>query len=149
MEVTRKIEFDAGHRVLGHGGKCRYLHGHRYVAEVSVSTDELNRLGMVIDFGDVKDVVKSWIDSHWDHNLLLNTEDPLWEVLNSPEALHNLNGGKIPYRIEQNPTAEVMAEELLWQTQTLIQNVNAELLVTKVRLFETPNCWADFRNPNA
>ena len=77
MRITRKIEFDAGHRVYGHEGKCAHLHGHRYVAEITVQAEELDGIGRVIDFGAVKKVMKEWIDMCWDHNTLLNADDPL------------------------------------------------------------------------
>ena len=49
-----KIEFDAAHRVIGHQNKCRYLHGHRYVLEVTAVSNVLNSIGMVVDFGFLK-----------------------------------------------------------------------------------------------
>src|SRR5262245_52482042 len=80
MLCTRKLEFDAGHRVLGHGGKCRHLHGHRYVAEVTCYAEELDKLGFVVDFSVIKTVVGDWIDENFDHNMILNPKDPLWTV---------------------------------------------------------------------
>ena len=52
--ITKKLEFDYGHRVLGHEGKCRHLHGHRGVAEVTVYAPSLDNLGRVVDFGAIK-----------------------------------------------------------------------------------------------
>src|SRR5690349_13980098 len=60
-QVTKVIEFAYGHRLLEHGGKCRYLHGHNGIAEVDIDSEQLDRLGMVIDFGDINEVVKKWI----------------------------------------------------------------------------------------
>ena len=80
LEITKKIEFDYGHRVLGHEGKCCYLHGHRGVAEVTVcAVDDggVDDLGRVVDFGVVKEVIGGWIDEKWDHNFLLHKDDPL------------------------------------------------------------------------
>ena len=75
--VTRKLEWDSGHRVLNHGGKCRHLHGHRYVAEITVEATQLNDLGMVVDFSLIKERVGKWIDENWDHNFLAHPEDPI------------------------------------------------------------------------
>ena len=60
---TRKLEFDAAHRVMEHESKCRHLHGHRYVAEVTVATSELDGLGRVLDFGLLKTELGGWIDA--------------------------------------------------------------------------------------
>src|SRR5262245_40582673 len=70
-----EIVFDAGHRILGHQGKCSSPHGHTYRAEVFVRADELDQLGFAIDFGSLKAPLKAWIDSHWDHAFLLNALD--------------------------------------------------------------------------
>jgi 6-pyruvoyltetrahydropterin/6-carboxytetrahydropterin synthase len=138
--ITRRLEFDSGHRVLGHEGKCKNLHGHRYVAEITVDAPALDQLGRVVDFGMVKGLVGDWIDKYWDHNLLLHPEDPLATVLDSPRLL-----GREPYIMTRgNPTAENMAAELLQIAQGLFNNAGyRNLLVTCVRLYETPNCWAD------
>lgn len=143
--ITRKFGFDAGHRVLGHEGKCRHLHGHRYVAEVTIYTSDLDGLGRVIDFGEVKQVIGDWIDTNWDHNMILNREDPFVEILKKASD-------KEPYTMD-NPTAENMARELfVWSSQLLAKlnerhgNPNA-LIVKRVCIWETPNCCATFEAP--
>ncbi len=133
IQITRRLEFDAGHRVLGHEGKCRHIHGHRYAAEITIQGPGLDSLGRVIDFGVVKAVVGDWIDKHWDHNLLLNSKDPL---LFGP-----LDEERVPYLFGGNPTAENMAREL-WQVATNLLASN--LQVIRVRIYETPSCYADF-----
>jgi 6-pyruvoyltetrahydropterin/6-carboxytetrahydropterin synthase len=50
MKVIRRIEIDAGHRLLKHEGKCRNLHGHRYVFEVEAQSKQLDSVGRGIDF---------------------------------------------------------------------------------------------------
>lgn len=71
MECTRRIAFDAAHRVVGHNFKCKYLHGHRYTLEITAKTAELNEMGMVVDFGELKQIMKTWIDKNFDHNTIL------------------------------------------------------------------------------
>ncbi|EER22473.1 queuosine biosynthesis protein QueD [Rickettsia tamurae subsp. buchneri] len=58
IKCTRRIEFDAGHRIIGHQNKCQFLHGHRYVLEITIATNETDKLGMIIDFGLIKDLAK-------------------------------------------------------------------------------------------
>ena len=75
MYCTQIIQFDAAHRIIGHQGKCRKLHGHRYVLEATFTADTLNDLNMIIDFATIKAKLKSWIDECWDHNTVLSKAD--------------------------------------------------------------------------
>lgn len=155
--ITRRIEFDAGHRVLGHEGKCRHIHGHRYCAEVTVTAPDLDDLGRVLDFGIVKAIVGGWVDSNWDHNLLLHKDDPLvgcWSIAvgerRDPDAylMREMFGGKPPYIMQcGNPTAENIATELMVKAQELLHTVDPVMHVSRVRVYETPNCWADAFSP--
>src|SRR5712671_4355896 len=104
ISCTRRFEFDAAHRVLGHKGNCRHLHGHRYSVEVTISVNELDALGMVIDFADLKELVGGWINKYLDHNILLNTDD-----LVLPHLIHE---ERRPYLMGCNPTAENIAREI-------------------------------------
>lgn len=147
VTITRKLEFDAGHRVLKHESKCKHLHGHRYVAEITVAGQELDSLGRVIDFGVVKQVVGGWIDKVWDHNLILHPNDPLLRALDGIRGADSLLveeilGGKEPFVLDSNPTAENMSRVLFEISDELLRPY--DIKVVAVRLFETPNCWADF-----
>lgn len=145
--ITRRLEFDAGHRLVGHESKCANLHGHRYVADISVTADEgLDGVGRVIDFSRVKDIVGGWIDRNWDHNLILNSEDPLlsmWEDSNVGVTWETIFGNKDPFVMHINPTAENMSEYLYGVAKQLLEE-KYYIKVVSVRLYETPNCWADF-----
>lgn len=160
--ITRKLEWDAGHRVLGHEGKCAHLHGHRYVAEVSVAANGLDELGRVVDFSVVKEVLGKWIDDNWDHNMMLHPNDPLCQLQGdklegfhsggtvaghvslAPTFLAELFGvGKKPYIMPvgcENPTAENIAVVLFRQATRILPK---NLQVVQIRVYETPNCWAD------
>ena len=131
---TRKLEFDSAHRVMRHESKCRNLHGHRYVAEIT-ACGRLDSLGRVIDFGVLKQVIGGWIDEHWDHGLIVNEEDiALIHMCKAAEW-------KV-FILPNNPTAENMAPFLLAKANELLDDTG--VLVTHVRLYETPNCWADY-----
>ena len=75
IKCTRRIEFDAAHRILEHESKCKMLHGHRYALEITVKAEKLDKLGRVVDFGVIKEVVGQWIDNNWDHNTILSNKD--------------------------------------------------------------------------
>jgi 6-pyruvoyltetrahydropterin/6-carboxytetrahydropterin synthase len=153
--VTVRIPFEAAHRLLGHPGKCKYIHGHSYVATVVMSRAVLDKLGMVLDFSAIKRLVKSWIDNWWDHNLILSTEDPLYELFTRPtKETSELVGDKKIYGMacKRNPTAEGMSTELyeVIQNQILTYFVkNGYEDLTNVRLVsvsiqETENCSATY-----
>lgn len=136
IKCTRKIEFDAGHRVVGHQNKCNFLHGHRYVLEVTVASRSLNNLGMVIDFGDLKNIIKKWIDDNFDHSLILHKEDK-----QMGEQISAWTGQKI-YYMEQNPTAENIALHLKSEIFPKLFN-DKNFYIDKLKLFETPNCFVE------
>jgi len=137
FEIMRRIEFDAAHRVMRHESKCKNLHGHRYAAEIFVQDmSGLDSLGRVIDFSILKEKIGGWIDECWDHGVILNTEDrELIELCKRNKWKH--------YRmLSGNPTAENIAKELFGVAK--LQLEQTQLLVTRVRIHETPNCYADY-----
>lgn len=128
--IRRRFEFDAGHRVLGHEGKCAHPHGHRYAAEVTLA-GELDSIGRVVDFGDVKAILGSWLNEHMDHAFLVYEGDLV--VLTWLKQ----NGFK-HYEMESNPTAENIAQHLIATFRRLLGPC-----VVAVSVWETPNCMAE------
>jgi 6-pyruvoyltetrahydropterin/6-carboxytetrahydropterin synthase len=129
---TRRIQFCAGHRVVGHESKCNNLHGHNYVAFVTARASNLDKLGRVIDFGVLKTVVGGWIDEHWDHGMILWSEDS--------EAIDAMFAGQKMFLMPTIPTAENMAEFLKSVSSNLLKG---RVEITKVVLWETENCFAE------
>ena len=134
ISITRRLEIDAGHRLVNHEGKCRHLHGHRYVFQVTCTADELDDVGRVIDFGVIKTKVGNWLDAFLDHGMILQRGDPLAEVLAEADQ-------KV-FMMDEPPTAENLAK-LVWDRADQIL-CNYPINVLKVRCHETPNCYADF-----
>jgi 6-pyruvoyltetrahydropterin/6-carboxytetrahydropterin synthase len=132
-QVTKTIEFSYGHRLLNHNGKCRYLHGHNGMLEVDIDAEELDSMGMVIDFSDVNAVVKKWVDENLDHRMILCGEDPMLPAMKQ--------AGEPVYVMEKNPTAENIAA-LIWAAAH-----EAGLRVSEVRLWETSTSRATYRGP--
>ncbi|MBY0228204.1 MAG: 6-carboxytetrahydropterin synthase, partial [Gemmataceae bacterium] len=81
FSVTREITFCYGHRILGHAGKCRHLHGHNGRVAVTLEAESLDALGMVADFGTIKDTVGKWIAERLDHRMILKRGDPALPAL--------------------------------------------------------------------
>lgn len=136
ISITRKLEFDAGHRVMGHENKCGTLHGHRYTVEVTAEAKELDSIGRIIDFSVLKEKIGSWIDEHWDHTTIIYDQDQ--ETL---KAMRWIPKNKEPFAAPWNPTAENMANYLL-KTVCPRELSQTGVLVTGVKVWETPNCWA-------
>jgi len=132
---TRRIQFCAGHRVAGHENKCRNLHGHNYVAYITARAHKLDEIGRVVDFSVLKQLVGGWIDRYWDHGFIVGEDDR--EARSVVEAM---DGQKV-YVLPQNPTAEWMADYLLYD---VCEEVLADsgVRATKVVLWETENCYA-------
>jgi len=128
--VTKRIEFCYGHRLLDYDGICQHPHGHNAVAEIEIHRDALDARDMVVDFNDIKHVVKGWIDRELDHKMILRRDDPLARSL---EAL-----GEPVFLLDHNPTAERIAQ--------LLFDVAREqgLPVVRVTLWETPTSWATY-----
>ncbi len=134
---TRILEFDAAHRVVNHESKCATLHGHRYKVEITAEAEKLDAIGRVIDFSVLKDKVGTWIDTYWDHTTILFDQD-----VETVKALRWIPRYKEPFVCPFNPTAENMAEYLLTEVcHSVLKDTG--VVVTKVRVWETPNCYAE------
>lgn len=144
ITITRRFEFDYGHRVLGHEGKCASLHGHRGVAELTVRGPSLDDLGRVIDFGVLKSVIGAWIDNNWDHTMLLHEDDPLLTMCHSIDPSYTVFGPRAPFVMpdKMNPTAENMALVLLSKSRLLLLS-QKQIEPISVRMWETPKCYSD------
>jgi 6-pyruvoyltetrahydropterin/6-carboxytetrahydropterin synthase len=136
IECTRRIEFDAAHRVMGHENKCKFLHGHRYVLEITARTSELDSLGRVVDFGVLKSIMKEWIDENLDHNVILYEKDKTLGELITKETGQNI------YYLKSNPTAENIALHLKSDIIPLLFTEDSFDIV-KLRLYETPNAYVE------
>ncbi|HZJ33609.1 MAG TPA: 6-carboxytetrahydropterin synthase [Vicinamibacterales bacterium] len=128
--VTKRIEFCYGHRLMNYDGVCRYPHGHNAVVEIDIHAERLDARNMVADFGEIKTIVKGWIDRELDHKMILRKDDPL------AAALQKM--GDPVYLLDSNPTAERIAQ--------LIFDKSREhgLPVARVTVWETPTSWATY-----
>ena len=135
--ITRRIEWDAAHRILRHESKCRSVHGHRYVALLTVTAPKLDAQDRVIDFSVLKERVGSWVDDRWDHTTLVNQADTELLLFTSAQAL---NGNKKPFAFDGEPTAESIAAVLYGVAVALLADTG--IIVDSVEVFETPNCSA-------
>ncbi len=131
MRLSVEFAFDAAHRILGHAGKCAWLHGHTYRIQVSVEADVLDRLGMVMDFDDLKALVEKHVIARWDHAALFREDDPLVPAIVRVQA-------EAPQKIitfPQNPTAEILARTAF---EALAPVLPAGVRLTRLVVWESP-----------
>jgi 6-pyruvoyltetrahydropterin/6-carboxytetrahydropterin synthase len=143
LTITRKLEFDAGHRIPDHKSQCRNLHGHRYTLEITLIGDVIEEEGssdngMIMDFSDVKALAKQHLVDVWDHAFLAYAKDTA--VL---EFLQSLPGHKTVV-INRIPTVENLAREAFDILRAAYRDrYGTGLRLHKLVLHETPNCWAE------
>ena len=142
--VTRYHDISCGHRVVGHEGKCRHLHGHNYRIHFECTAPDTDELGRVIDFGVIKSALCMWVEDNWDHRMLLWERDPILEALDErmiqsgelnkvlDESLHIVNF---------NPTAENMAAYLL-EVIGPMRLDGTGVTLSRVTIEETMKCSA-------
>lgn len=143
MFITRRLEFDAGHRIPDHKSQCRHLHGHRYAIEITLSGQVIDKSGdaangMVMDFSEVKSLAQTHLVNIWDHAFLAYRGDTLVVELLQAIPEHKT------VLLDRVPTAENLARiafEIL--DKVYRDTYGNHLSLERVRLYETPNCWAD------
>jgi 6-pyruvoyltetrahydropterin/6-carboxytetrahydropterin synthase len=138
--ITRSIEFDAGHRVPSHNGRCRNPHGHRYRVEVDLTGALFTsgpEQGMVADFGILKDILAEVTD-RYDHAMIV------WE--GDEELLGALGGhGWRVVSLPLPPTAEFLAQLLYEATAPQVAiNWSGQVELERLTVWETPTTSATY-----
>lgn len=140
IRITKIFHFEMAHALMNYDGLCRNIHGHSYQLEVTVKgninhhTDNAKK-GMVMDFSDLKQIVKKHIIEHYDHALLLNAQS-------DPELLKALkkNYKKI-ITVDYQPTSEQLLVDFASKLQTQLPPY---VTLYKLRLSETQNSYAEW-----
>ena len=147
ISITRRLEFDSGHRIPNHDGQCRHLHGHRYAIEVTLTGEVANHPGkaddgMVLDFGDIKKLTNQYVVDLWDHAFLVAKEDESLVAFLATLPNHKT------VVMEHVPTVENLANAAFAILQPVFSKAfGGRLELSILRLYETPNCWADVHHP--
>jgi len=138
--ISRKGNFDSGHRVMNEKFKCFNVHGHTYLYELTFEFNSMEEIGYNIDFKEIKRVGCQWIDDMLDHGMILNPKDELLiapcSALNSKLWLMTLNGA-FNYC---NPSVENIAKEVFLALEYLFED-HKGLKLHEVTIYETPNCF--------
>jgi 6-pyruvoyltetrahydropterin/6-carboxytetrahydropterin synthase len=143
LTITRKVEFDSGHRIPDHHSQCRNLHGHRYTLLITLTGDVVQKdgesdNGMIMDFGDIKALANQYLVNLWDHAFIVYEKDTVVRAF-----LESMPGHKTVV-VDRVPTVENLAKIAF----DILKNVyhdhyGRQMSLSKVTLYETPNCWAE------
>ena len=141
IRITKQFSFETGHALYGYDGKCKNVHGHSYRLDVTVIgkpiSDNSNvKFGMVIDFGDLKKIVKEEIVDVFDHATVFNKNTPHVELAKELEDRgHNV------LLVNYQPTSEMMVIDFSAKIKKRLPN-NIHLFSLKLQ--ETATSFAEW-----
>ncbi|MDA1040005.1 MAG: 6-carboxytetrahydropterin synthase [Planctomycetota bacterium] len=139
LSLIRQLKFCAGHRLYQHESKCAFFHGHNYRVDIEVVGQgggaEVDAVGRVVDFSQIKQRMLGWLDTHWDHAFIVFAQDE-----NALAAVRMVEPTKY-FVLPWNPTAENMARYLL---EVVAPEVLGDLgvIAREVRVWETDESCA-------
>lgn len=142
MIITKRIEWDMGHRIPNHQSVCHNLHGHRYVVEVAVegvvhTTIGQSNEGMVLDFGEIKELMMKHIHEPCDHSFMYYEDDP------TMVAFFKENPHFKTVKVAFVPTAENIAAWIFHKLEEpLTRTYGRQLQLKSVQVWETPSSSA-------
>jgi 6-pyruvoyl tetrahydropterin synthase/QueD family protein len=141
IRITKHFDFESAHALYGYDGKCKNIHGHSYHLYVTVIGEpivdaENPKNGMVMDFGDLKVIVKKEIITKFDHAVVLNENSPHKELAKTiNDYSHKVV--LVPYQ----PTSENM---LLDFSERIQRQLPQNVLLHSLKLYETANSYAEW-----
>lgn len=141
IRITKQFSFETGHALYGYDGKCRNVHGHSYKLSVTVigqpiTDNEHVKFGMVIDFGDLKKIVKSEIVDRFDHATVFNKNTPHLELANELKGR-----GHDVILVEYQPTSENMVIDF---AEKIKKHLPSHISLHSLKLQETETSFAEW-----
>lgn len=141
IRITKIFTFETGHALYGYDGKCKNIHGHSYKLAVTVigepiASKEHVKLGMVIDFGDLKKIVKEEIVDQFDHATIFNKNTPHLELA---RELQNRDHHVI--LVDYQPTSENMVDDF---AKKIKKRLPETIQLHSLKLSETETCFAEW-----
>lgn len=141
IRITKQFSFETGHALYGYDGKCKNVHGHSYKLSVTVIgtpiTDTSNvKYGMVIDFGDLKKIVRSEIVDVFDHATVFNKNTPHIDLAKELESRdHNV------ILVDYQPTSENMVVDF---AEKITRRLPDNIKLFSLKLQETETSFAEW-----
>ena len=137
IRITKEFDFEAAHALDGYSGKCKDIHGHSYHLKLTfIGTPKsdlgLSDCGMVVDFGDIKKIVKTQILPLFDHRLILRKDTRFKEIESINERIR---------LVDYQPTCENMLIEIV---EILKKYEPKDAKLVKGFLRETANSYAEW-----
>lgn len=141
IRITKHFDFETAHALYGYDGKCKNVHGHSYQLYVTIIGEPINdanhvKNGMVLDFGDLKKIVKSEIIDVFDHATVLNNNSPHKELAESIKK----HSPKV-ILVEYQPTSENM---ILDFAKLISAKLPESVKLHSLKLYETQNSYAEW-----
>ncbi|ROI13756.1 6-pyruvoyl trahydropterin synthase family protein [Epilithonimonas hominis] len=141
IRITKIFNFETAHVLYNYDGKCKNMHGHSYKLFVTVKGNPIKDLdhhknGMVVDFGDIKKIVKEEIVDIWDHAVLVNGDSP-HKLLG--ESLEN-QGHKVIF-CKYQPTCENMLYDIAAKIKSKLPT---HVQLAYLKLHETENSYGEW-----
>lgn len=148
IKAHRYHDISVGHRVVGHEGKCRFLHGHNYRVHFTVEADALDSIGRVMDFSVIKERLCLWLETNWDHKFLAWQNDPViravfYDLAGNTDFDNAATVQESIIFVPFNPTAENMALHLV-QVVGPLQLKDTGCVLTEVVIEETRKCSCSY-----
>ena len=141
VRITKQFSFETGHALYGYDGKCRNVHGHSYKLSVTVIGTPISdtnnvKFGMVIDFGDLKKIVKEEIVNIFDHATVFNKNTPHVELAKELEDRgHNV------LLVDYQPTSEMMIIDF---SEKIKKRLPKNIQLHSLKLRETDSSFAEW-----
>lgn len=141
IRITKQFSFETGHALYGYDGKCKNVHGHSYKLSVTVIgkpiSDNTNvKFGMVIDFSDLKKIVKAEIVDVFDHATVFNKNTPHVDLANELESRgHNV------LLVDYQPTSEMMVIDF---ANKIKKHLPQNITLYSLKLQETETSFAEW-----
>ena len=141
IRITKQFNFETAHALYGYDGKCKNIHGHNYKLSVTVLGAPIQdkshpKYGMVIDFSDLKKIVKEEIVDPFDHAAIFNKNTPHLELANIL-----MDSGHKIVLVDYQPTSEMMVINFAEKISSKLPK-NIQLLSLKLQ--ETDSCYAEW-----
>jgi 6-pyruvoyltetrahydropterin/6-carboxytetrahydropterin synthase len=140
IRLTKEFRFEAAHALRGYDGPCKSIHGHSYELSVTVigtpvGDKESPKAGMVMDFGDLKKIIRKNIIDSVDHALILNKDYPVEDVRKIKEVFCNI------VWVDYQPTSENLLADF---SQKIILLLPEGVKLFSLQLRETANSYAEW-----
>ncbi len=141
IRITKQFTFETGHALYGYDGKCRNVHGHSYKLSVTVVGNPIQdnthvKFGMVIDFGDLKKIVKEEVVDVFDHATVFNKNTPHVELAHELEKR-----GHDVLLVDYQPTSEMMIVDF---AEKISKRLPDDVSLHSLRLQETETSYAEW-----